>query len=213
MENFYKREDRFNFFETFENPLLNLCFELEVDDFTPYCKKNGIPVSHFFLYALFMGLDQIDNFKYRIYEGKVIKIEKYFGSYTVIDENNLFNYTRFEIDSDLRTFVDRSLKARDEAMGSEALINTGAELPVREMKNYVFITSLPWLKFTSIEHPVFRFKSADIPAVAWGRFTKSNGKILVPFSVQAHHGFVDGYHMHLLGEKIKAVIAQLIALA
>jgi chloramphenicol O-acetyltransferase type A len=64
-----------------------------------------------------------------------------------------------------------------------------------------FIT---WLDFTSIQHPVGRFKSNDIPSLAWGKISElGNGKISLPFSVQAHHGFVDGYHVHLLSEQIK----------
>lgn len=211
MQEFERRRDRFEFFESFENPLLNICFELEVPEFRSFCKEHNYPPFHFFLFCLFQALDEIDNYKYRIYKNEVIKVEKFHASYTVIDEQNLFNYTRFENSSDLKTFIERSLAAKVEAESSPALINTGAELPERQMKDYVFITSIPWLKFTSIEHPVFKFKSADIPGIAWGKFQSApEGRLLVPFSVQAHHGFVDGYHIHLLGktlaEKIKTLI-------
>lgn len=210
MQNFKSREDRFHFFESFENPLINICYELELPDFRPYCKKNNLPVFHTFLYALSMSLNQIDNFKYRIYQKEVIKIDEFKGSYTVINSDNLFNYTRYEFHAELKTFIAESLKARDEATSSSALMNTGIELSERELKNYVFITSLPWLKFTSIQHPVYKFKSADIPSLAWGKFTEiGNGKIVVPFSVQAHHGFVDGYHIHQLGEILKETLTNL----
>lgn len=208
MLEFEKRRDRFDFFESFENPLLNICFELEVPDFRPFCKARQLPPFHFFLYCLFQSLDQIDNYKYRIYKNEVIKVEQFHASYTVIDEQNLFNYTRFENSNDLNTFIQRSLTAKVQAEKSPALINTGIELPERSMKDYVFITSIPWLKFTSIEHPVFRFKSADIPGIAWGKFQDSgNGKMMIPFSVQAHHGFVDAYHIYLLGETIAEKIS------
>jgi chloramphenicol O-acetyltransferase type A len=211
MENFKKREDRFQFFEGFENPLLNLCYELEIKDFRPYCKMHGHPVFHFFLYALFKSLDQIDNFKYRIFENQVIKIDKFIASYTLLNDDNLFNYTRFECSKDLSTFIQNSLAAKKEGMEKKGLIHTGHDLPERDLKNYVFITSLPWLRFTSIQHPVYRFKSADIPSIAWGKFIDAeDGKILVPFSVQAHHGFVDGYHIHLLGETLKNTLESLI---
>ena len=169
MKNFEKRRDRFEFFESFENPLLNLSFELEMKDFRPYCKANNLPPFHFFLYCLFESLNELDNFKYRIFEGQVIKVDELIGSYTVINENNLFNYTRFKISHELREFVNNSVASKLEAMSSDKLMNTGAELPLRELKNYIFITSIPWLKFTAIEHPVFKYKSADIPALAWGK--------------------------------------------
>jgi chloramphenicol O-acetyltransferase type A len=62
---------------------------------------------------------------------------------------------------------------------------------------------MPWLQLTAIEHPVYRHKEADIPSLAWGRFSDAQaGMMTVPFAVQAHHGFVDGYHIHLLGQAV-----------
>lgn len=207
MDNFAKRRDRFTFFENFENPLLNLTFRLEVPDFLTYCKTKGLPPFHFFLFHLFQAAMKIENFRYRIYQNEVIKITQPIPSYTVLNREGLFNYTRFEYSDERETFIQRSLLAKDEAMKASQLIHTGVELEERSLKNYIFITSIPWFDFTSIQHPVFKFKSADIPSIAWGKFTKGeDGRISMPFSVQAHHGFVDGYHIHLLAEALKEEI-------
>lgn len=211
MDNFLKRRDRFDFFESFENPLLNLCFELEVPDFRPFCRSQGHPAFHFFLYHLCLALNEVENFRYRIFQKKVIKVDRLKGSYTVINRDNLFNYTRFEFHPELKTFIQHSTAAKDEAAGKLELVNTGLELSERELKNYVFITSIPWLRFTSIEHPVFRLKSADIPSISWGKFTPSgDNKLQIPFSVQAHHGFVDAFHIHQLAEAIAVKISSTI---
>ena len=45
----------------------------------------------------------------------------------------------------------------------------------------------------------------DIPSLAWGRFRAVDGGLQLPFSVQAHHGFVDGYHIHLLAQQVAAL--------
>ena len=210
MKNFEKRRDRFEFFESFENPLLNISFDFEVIDFRPYCKANNLPPFHFFLYCLFSSLNEIDNFKYRILDGKVFKVDQLIGSYTVLNEENNFNFTRFELSTNLDEFIKRSLESKEEAMMASGLIHTGLELTPREMKNYVFITSIPWLKMTAIEHPTYKYKSSDIPSIAWGKFGPMSGNQLsIPLSVQAHHGFVDAFHIHLLAETIKAKIISL----
>lgn len=209
MKNFEIRRDRFEFFESFENPLLNISFDFEVSDFRPYCKKNNLPPFHFFLYCLFSSLNEIDNFKYRILDGNVFKVNELVGSYTVLNNENNFNFTRFELTPNLDEFIKRSLASKDEAMQASCLIHTGLELSAREMKNYVFITSIPWLKMTAIEHPTYKYKSSDIPSIAWGKFgTLDNNLLSIPLSIQAHHGFVDAYHIHLLAETIKTKIAQ-----
>lgn len=207
MKNFEKRRDRFEFFDAFENPLVNLSFDLEMEDFRPYCKAHNIPPFHFFLFHLIHAFDELDNFKYRIYQGEIIKVDELYGSYTVINQENLLNYTRFKISKDLPTFLKNSLESKVEAEQSLPLINTGVELSEREMKNYIFITCIPWLRLTSIEHPVFKYKSADIPSVAWGKFTLDfRGQLLVPMAVQAHHGFVDGFHITQFAELLKKKI-------
>jgi chloramphenicol O-acetyltransferase type A len=212
MEEFEKRRDRFELFDGMENPLINLTFTLTVPEFRPYCKEKGVPPFHFFLYVLFNSLMKVENFRYRIYQREVIKIDRLIPSYTVLNENKVLNFTRFEFTDKLETFVKRSLMAREESTKADELLHSASEFSEREIRDYVFITSIPWLDFTSIQHPVYKFKSADIPSIAWGKFNSVNERELsMPFSIQAHHGFVDGYHMHLLAEEIKNQIKALIS--
>lgn len=213
MENFEKRRDRFELFDGMESPLLNLTFSLEVPDFRPFCKRNDLPPFHFFLFILFKSLMKVDNFRYRIFQNEVIKIDRLIPSYTVMNEDQVLNFTRFEHSEDLKTFIERSLKSREESTKSRKLLHSAKEFSEREIKDYVFITSIPWLDFTSIQHPVAKYKSADIPSIAWGKFKlQTNGKLIMPFSVQAHHGFVDGYHIHLLAQEIAQEIDKRISL-
>jgi chloramphenicol O-acetyltransferase type A len=208
MYEFEKRRDRYEFFESFESPLLNITFPLELPDFLSFCKTKSLPPFHFFLFCLMRSLEKVEAFRYRHLDGKVFRIDEYFASYTVMNADRSLNYTRFANTPDLKEFIKRSLEAKVIAEGSEKLMNTGIELTPREMKNYVFITSIPWLDFSSIQHPVYRFKSADIPSIAWGKFVKTADGIRVSFSIQAHHGFVDGYHIHELGEALKKTISE-----
>lgn len=207
MEKFEKRRDRFELFNSMENPLLNLTFNLEVPDFRAFCKKERYPPFHFFLFVLFKSLMNIENFRYRIYKGEVIKIDRLIPSYTVMNEEQILNFTRFEHSDELKIFIERSLAARDESTKARKLLHSAEDFTEREIKDYVFITSIPWLDFTSIQHPVKSFKSADIPSIAWGKFRSlGEGKLSMPFSVQGHHGFIDGYHIHLLAEEISQEI-------
>jgi chloramphenicol O-acetyltransferase type A len=202
LQNFEKRRDRFEFFDSFENPLLNITVRAEVPNFLPFCRQKGYPPFHFFLYCLFEALKKNENFLYRLYQGQVIKISEVIPSYTVMNTEQVLNYTRFSYSSDLNKFIENSLQARTVAMNTPDLINTGLELDERSMKNYVFVTSIPWLDFTSIQHPVFRMKSADIPSLAWGKFKEDGPMLNMPFSVQGHHGFIDGYHVYQLLQSI-----------
>ena len=213
MHNFEKRRDRYNAFASFENPLVNLSFELTVPDFRPYCRQRQIPPFHFFLYHLLHAIKGIDNYMYRIHRGEVIKIEDFMASYTVINQDKNLNFARFEMTSDLNEFIARSVEAKQVAEASTKIINTSESLSEYDQRRNIHITCMPWLKLSSIEHPIYEHKSYDIPSLAWGRFSepRADGKLAMTMAVQAHHGFVDGYHVHLLAEAIAAGIAQTIA--
>ncbi|SHN11256.1 Chloramphenicol O-acetyltransferase [Duganella sacchari] len=213
MQNFEKRRDRYDAFASFENPLVNLSFELEVPEFRPYCKQHGLPPFHFFLYHVLHALQGIDNFMYRIHKGEVIKIDDFWASYTVLNQDQNLNFARFEMTEDLKEFIARSVAAKEFAEASEKIVNTTAKLSEYDQRRNIHITCMPWLKLSSIEHPIYEHKSYDIPSLAWGRFSdaRDDGKLTMNMSVQAHHGFVDGYHIHLLAQAIAAGIAKTIA--
>jgi chloramphenicol O-acetyltransferase len=127
MKNFEIRRDRFEFFENFESPLLNLTIHLETPDFTGHCKRKNIPVFHFFLFCVMKSINELDHFKYRIVKGEVIKNEVINGSYTVLNEQNLFNYTFFNYSDDLQLFLAESLRARRVSTTTKELLNTAID--------------------------------------------------------------------------------------
>lgn len=213
MDNFEYRRDRFDLFNRYDNPLINIGFELELVDFRPFCKASGLPPFHVFQFCLLTAVQGIDNFLYRILDGEVIKIDEFLASYTVINKDNNLNYASFTMSQDLREFVARSLAAGAVARETRALMNDTASFTPRERKNNIYTTCLPWLRLTSIEHPVYRMGEADIPVIAWGRFSdpRPDGRMSVPFSVQAHHGFVDGFHIQQLAQALQQRVADLLA--
>lgn len=62
--------------------------------------------------------------------------------------------------------------------------------------NDVFqFSPLPWVTYTHISHKNSGKKDNATPLFDWGKYFERDGKILLPFSVQAHHSFVDGLHI------------------
>ncbi|MBL4774324.1 MAG: hypothetical protein JKX98_12320 [Alcanivoracaceae bacterium] len=211
MKKYQLRKDRFVFFDSFEKPQFHMTLKYECPNFLDYCKHNKLPPFHFFLYCLCQGIKKVDNFCYRIYENEVIKVDKFIPTYTVVNKNNDVNFAKLYACDDLDSFIKASLKTRNEAMQSEKLINVISGENIRELKNALFITCFPWFDYSSIDYPVFQFKSADIPSFAWGKFLRvDEAHLEMHFSAQAHHGFVDGFHIHLLLKEISKVIEEII---
>jgi chloramphenicol O-acetyltransferase type A len=212
MHNFEKRRDRFDLFNRMDSPAVNLCFTLDLPDYRPWCKQHKLPPFHVLLFAVLRAILKIDNFRYRVFEGEVIRIDRLMPSFTVVNRHNDLNFALFDWSDDLREFARRGIQAREQACAMTELNNAYADLSPRACKDQVFITCIPWLDFTSIQHPTAALGAPDIPSLAWGKFRDGpDGRLQLPFSVQAHHGFVDGFHIHQLAQQIAAELAGFMA--
>lgn len=210
MHDFERRRDRFDLFERMESPAVNLCFTLDVPDFRPWCKAQELAPFHVMLCAVLRAVLKIENFRYRVVDGEVVRIDRLAPSFTVMNQHGDLNFATFDWSDDVREFVARGLAARDTASNMTELNIRYRSLSSRAAKEQVFVTCMPWLAFTSIQHPMASLATPDIPSLAWGRFRDGPDGLQLPFSVQAHHGFVDGWHIHLLGRQVAAELAEII---
>jgi chloramphenicol O-acetyltransferase type A len=210
MDKFALRRDRYDMFAQMANPAVNLCFALDLPDLRPWCKAQGLAPFHVLLCAVLRAVLKVDNFLYRVHEGEVIRIERLVPSFTVVNQNQDLNFAQFAWTDDLREFVARGLAARAQASAMTELNSKYRTMAPRDAKDQVFVTCIPWLDFTSIEHPVAALGANDMPSLAWGKFKDGpDGRLQLPFSVQAHHGFVDGFHIHQLALQIGAELTEL----
>ncbi|RZA32767.1 MAG: hypothetical protein EOP92_24355 [Lysobacteraceae bacterium] len=214
MEKFERRRDRFALFDAMDSAAVNICFPLELPDFRPWCKDQGLAPFHVLLCAVLRAVLKVENFRYRILDGDVIRIDRLIPSFTVVNQHNDLNFAQFDWSDDLREFVARGIAARESASGMAALNMEYAARTPLQAKEQVFVTCIPWLAFTSIQHPSASLAQPDIPSFAWGRFRDAgNGRLELPFSVQAHHGFVDGFHIHQLAQQVAAELDAIISRA
>jgi chloramphenicol O-acetyltransferase type A len=211
MQNFERRRDRFEFFDRMQSPAVNLCFTMDVPDFRPWCKAQGLAPFHVMLFAVLRAVLKVENFRYRVHEGEVIRIERLVPSFTVKNQHGDLNFAQFDWSDDVREFVARGKAAR----GSGGHDRAEPEVPhhVAARRQGPGVRDL---------HALARFHldpaSDDVAGHAGHSFAGlgtfrdgPDGGLQLPFSVQAHHGFVDGYHIHLLAQQVAQELAEIIA--
>ena len=67
--------------------------------------------------------------------------------------------------------------------------------PMTDMPRNCFdISSIPWIEFTSFNLNVFSTGTHLPPIFTTGKLIKENGRVKLPFCLQAHHSICDGYH-------------------
>ncbi len=67
-------------------------------------------------------------------------------------------------------------------------------------------SSFPWVSFTHISHTESGKKDNATPMIDWGKYFIRDEKVMLPFSVQVHHSFVDGVHIGKLANLLQSYL-------
>ena len=110
---------------------------------------------------------------------------------TIGREDGTFGFAFFEYIPDRNDFIQQAIQEITRVKNSTGLSfskNTGREDVIR-------YSSIPWFSFSEMKHAV-SFKNGDsVPSISTGKLIDTNGKMLLPISICAHHGLMDGKHI------------------
>ena len=59
----------------------------------------------------------------------------------------------------------------------------------------IHFSTVPWISFTGVTHPQnFKYKDS-IPKITFGKYFHRNDRMILPVSINAHHGLMDAFHV------------------
>ena len=199
-ENFSRRE-QLDFYSGFDNPTVNIAALVESEDFVTPAKRHGYPPFAVILHALAQASLDIDEFRFRIMDDTVYRVDRVIASYATMGKDGNVNFSAAEYSADWPVFLDRYLMDKVITAAADAL-----RKDAMDHRDYLFATCLPWLRFTAIQHPTGRFNDSSIPAVAVGKFGFGPNKVDFPLSVQVHHGLADGVHIARYFDRVTEIL-------
>lgn len=176
-------------------PAFCITVELDVTRFYRRLKELGYPFTYSLIYLVSQAANEIEEFRYRFLEGQVVLYQRIHTAFTYLNpETELFKVVNVPLTDTLEEYValaDRTQKEQQEYFTDP-------------LGRDVFqFSPLPWLRYTHISHTNAGNKDNATPLFDWGKWEIQEGKRLLPFSIQAHHSFVDGLHVARLVEKIQ----------
>lgn len=186
----WARRDLFEFFRDYDNPYFNICTRLDVTQLLAVLRtRQGVSVSLAFHYFALRVANEVEPFRYRLRDGKVLIHDTIHGGTIVLLPNESFTFAYFDYVEDFESFIALAQRAINDVSTGDKPFSPDAN------DDRIHFTVLPWVSFTSFAH-ARNFKKADsIPKIAFGKFFKENGRILLPFSVEVHHALMDGLHV------------------
>lgn len=195
----WKRKKHFNYFKNLDYPHFNVCGNIDITLFYKYIKSNNLPFSISLLYCIMKSVNLIEEFRYRIREEKVVVHNIVHPSFTVLKDNNVFDFCYVNYNDNYHTFKNET-KAIIENSKNEI------ELDDEKRDDLIFISSVPWISFTSISHPINMNPVDSIPRITTGKYFEEGNLIKLPISVQVHHALMDGFHVGLYYKYLQDVL-------
>jgi chloramphenicol O-acetyltransferase type A len=199
----WKRRGHYDFFHRMDYPQYNICMNIDVTNFLRFTRENELSFYYAMIFASTTVLNQIENFKYRIRDDKVVLHDVIHPSFTDMDKNgddDLFKMVTVDLTDDIATFV-RSTKETSE---NQTAYFAPEKLVGRD--DLTYITCLPWISFTHISHTISLNNNDSVPRLSWGKYFQQGEKTLLPFSVQVNHALVDGLHVGEYIEQLQKYI-------
>lgn len=191
----WKRAMHCAVFRNSVEPAFCVTFELDVTRFRRMVKARGYSFSMALIYAVSACANKIEEFRYRFVDGKVVLFDRIDTAFTYLnEETELFKVVTVPMQDSMEAYVPLALKTARE----QQAYFTGP------LGNDVFqFSPFPWVSYTHISHTNAGKKDNATPLFDWGKYFERDGKLLLPFSVQAHHSFVDGLHIGRLADALQ----------
>ncbi len=197
----WKRAMHCQIFKAYANPQYDISFELDVTHFYQVIKANKWSFTFAMVYMISKAANEIEEFRYRFEDGNVVLYKDIKTSFTYLNqETELMKNIVVEMTDSMEAFQVAAKKVND----NQKEYFTGP------MGNDIYqFSSIPWISFTHISHTDSGKKYNAVPMFDWGKMYEKDGRYRLPFSVQAHHSFVDGVHMGKLAEKLQAYLNEM----
>lgn len=106
----WNRKELFYFFEEYEQPFFNICADVDVTSLVKFTKERNISFFKSSLYLSLKTANEIEPFRYRIRENKLIVAEVIGGGSTVLNEDETFGFGYFDYDPNFEKFEEKASK-------------------------------------------------------------------------------------------------------
>ena len=198
----WKRKKHFEFFKKFEYPHFNICTNIDITNTFRYSQKNKMSLFRTVLYSVMKCCNEMEEFRYRIKDDKIIIHDVVHPGVASIAEEDVYTNFIIPYKPSLTEFLTEYEKAAEQAKGE---IVVGEKQKGKD--DLIFISSLPWVSFTSVTNPMRSGYEDSTPRVIYGKQFKQDGKIMMPFSVQVNHCLMDGIHVSKYFYKLTEVLS------
>lgn len=200
----YPRRAHFDYFRSLQNPMLGLTVDVDVTALRDFCRAEGCSFFLAFLRVAARAANAVPQLRQRIRDGGIVEYDACGTSHVELRGDGTYGYCTLHHDAPWREYLARAEEERARCR-EKASIEEDADVD-----GLYFVTALPWLRYVQLIQPTAGGDESN-PRISWGRFEADHrGRLMMPVTLLAHHGLVDGLHVARfyegLGEEIAALV-------
>lgn len=197
----WNRKEHFEFFNQFEEPFFGLVTQVNCSNAYQFCKKNNLSFFVFYLHKVMKAVNTIENFRYRINEGKIYIYDQIDASATITREDGTFGFSLIKYNENFEQFNKNAKQEIERIQTTKGIFTRKFEVD-----NLIHFSAIPWVDFTNLSHArSFTFPDS-CPKISVGKLIKDHNTCKFSVSVHAHHGLMDGIHVGQFFEKLEDLL-------
>jgi chloramphenicol O-acetyltransferase type A len=198
----WKRSEHFEVFNCFDEPLFGITVRVECSAAYRKAKKSGYPFSLYYLYLSLKTVNEIEEFRYRIENGKVYCYDSVGAGPTIFREDETYGCGYMPYSEDIAKFMRQATEEVERVKAER-----GLKFPYPG-ENLIHYSTLPWADFTAINHARKLDVDGSIPKITFGKVTKDGEKMWLPVDIHANHALMDGFHIGKFIERFQELLNQ-----
>ncbi|GGZ70567.1 CatA-like O-acetyltransferase [Algibacter mikhailovii] len=200
-KNTWKRKQLFDHFSRLSDPYFGLTIPFDVTKAYQFTKENNISFFGKYLHDCMKAINDIENFRYRIEQERVVLYDTIHASATMMRTDHTFGFSFIDYDEDLNVFLENIREEKARVMATSDLY------PPINGQDCIHCSAIPWVNFSGHKEPVSG-ELESVPRLAFAKTMKTNDKLIMNVAISVNHALVDGYHVGLFSEKFQMYLNQ-----
>jgi len=199
----WSRYEHFKFYQNADKPWFNICCTVNISKLYSYCKTHKHSFFHSYLYLTQLAINCSKPFKYRIVGDEVRSYRDIAISIAVVAEDEMIRFCELKYTLPFNMFTQHAKNIEQKVKNEPFTAITTGENEIRQ--DVIHMSVLPWFNFTSFSNARITNTLNSIPKIVFGKCERKGGEMLMPLSVEVHHGMMDGLHVARFVEELQAM--------
>jgi chloramphenicol O-acetyltransferase type A len=197
----WNRGEHFKFYQHASQPWFNITADVNATKLMATCKNNNISFFHAYLYLTQVAVNQHDAFKIRIVDDEVRIYQDIAISCAILANDETMRFCDIAYSTPFKQFDSVATETQEKVKNSPFI---AAEFFGQVMaQNVIHMSVIPWVSFSSFSNARNTSCVDSIPKIIYGKAQKKAEGLMMPLSVEVHHGVMDGLQVGRFFETIQ----------